>query len=211
MITQKQIQRALRFARPVLLTRFSQNDTQTMLDAMQNNYQALASQVPNVQSPFNQMFVRISVDAAAFYRVLPDKLRQTEKFDLMQSFVNNWMDGQFEKRLARKIYANPILHRLFRKFWFAMCNRAGEPDGQKFEYLPPQGNLFYGVNVIQCGNVKFLEQMGMPEIGPLLCEGDRQICKYLPPGVDFRRTQTIAEGAAYCDFRYIFVNDQEKL
>jgi len=76
-----------------------------------------------------------------------------------------------------------------------------EPDGQKFEFLPPAGDLYYGVNVVRCGMVKFLSQMGAPEIGPLLCRGDLHTQRYLPKGV-FRRTQVIAEGGPYCDFRY---------
>ncbi|KAA3661179.1 MAG: hypothetical protein DWQ04_17210 [Chloroflexi bacterium] len=99
-------------------------------------------------------------------------------------------------------YANRTLHLLYRRKWFTDSNRADEADGQKFEFIPPSGDLYYGVDVVRCGMVKFLTQMGVPEIAPILCQGDFHIQKYLPKGIVFKRTQMIAEGGDYCDFRY---------
>jgi len=85
--------------------------------------------------------------------------------------------------------------------------RFGDQDGQKFEFLPPDGNLFYDVNVTRCGMVKFLTRMGAPELTPFICRGDFHIQKYLPRGIIFKRTQVIAEGGSCCDFRYYVVEE----
>jgi hypothetical protein len=100
-----------------------------------------------------------------------------------------------------------VKRRGFRPKIFDDVNRADEPDGQKFEFLPPSGNLFYGVNVIRCGMVKFLTKMGAAELTPYICRGDFHIQKYLPKGIMFKRTQVIAEGGDCCDFRY-YVDEQ---
>jgi L-2-amino-thiazoline-4-carboxylic acid hydrolase len=202
MISHRQIVRALRFAEPILAAQFDPVKVRAILDTMGTNYYALASEIPVFKSSFNRMTLKIAVDALAFYRALLTELPQPDALELVLPFVNNWMDGQFDTWIARMGYANRTPHLLYRRWWFADANRADEPDGQKFKFLPPKDDLFYGVNVIRCGMVKFLAKMGAPELTPLICKGDFHIQKYLPKGIEFRRSQVIAEGGEFCDFRY---------
>ena len=203
MITNKQIDRALRFARPVLDSHFDRQKTQTLLDKMKADYQELAPEVPSLKSSTNQMLLKIAVDTLALYRALLSEMSQSEALALIQPYVNNWMDGQFERWIVRAIYANRRLHLPFRRRMIADANRADELDGSKFEFIPPSGDLFYGITVVRCGVFNFLTRMGAPEIAPYLCQGDFHIQKYLPQGIVFERTQVIAEGGSCCDFRYI--------
>jgi hypothetical protein len=207
MITNTQIQRAIRFATPILASRFDNQKTEIIISAMKANYQEIGVEAPEFRSAFNQMTLKIAVDVLAFYRALLTELPKSEALELIQPFVNNWMDGQFDCWIARFGYANRAIHLLYRRRWFDDVNRADEPDGQKFEFLPPSGNLFYGVNVIRCGMVKFLTKMGAAELTPYICRGDFHIQKYLPKGIMFKRTQVIAEGGDCCDFRY-YVDEQ---
>jgi hypothetical protein len=202
-IPAQQIERALRFARPVLMSRVGEPEGRAILDAMETNYLALASEVPPLHSYFNRMTLRIAVDVVAFYRALPAELPGAEKLGLTQALIDNWMDGQFDSWLARHVYANRTLHRLYRRIWFSSVNRADEPDGQRFEYLPPEGERFYGVDVLRCGILKFMTRMGVPELTRLICQGDEHIRKYLPPGVEFQRSQVLVEGGTCCDYRYV--------
>jgi hypothetical protein len=207
MITNTQIQRAIRFATPIVASRFDNQKTEIIISAMKANYQKIGVEAPEFRSAFNQMTLKIAVDVLAFYRALLTELPKSEALELIQPFVNNWMDGQFDCWIARFGYANRAIHLLYRRRWFDDVNRADEPDGQKFEFLPPSGNLFYGVNVIRCGMVKFLTKMGAAELTPYICRGDFHIQKYLPKGIMFKRTQVIAEGGDCCDFRY-YVDEQ---
>jgi hypothetical protein len=204
MLTKKQVRRALRFAEPVLVEQFGRDQAQKMLLAMKASYQDLAPGLPQLKNDKSRMVLRIAVDTLAFYRILPPDMPQETRLHLAQEFVNNWMDGQFDRWIARKVYANPFLHRLYRFRWFRSANKADEPDGQRFEIVAPKGNLFYGINVTRCGVVKYLAQEGAPELARLICQGDFHIQKYLPKHVEFRRSQVIAEGGQYCDFRYYF-------
>lgn len=206
MITGNQIQRALRFAKPVLVEEFGTERARDRLSAMRATYRNLEDGAPQVANGINRMLLRIAVDVLALYRVLPADMPRDEKLVLMQAFVNNWMDGQFERWIARKVWGSPLLHRLYRWWWFRSANRADEPDGQRFECVEPRGNLFYGFNVTRCGIVKYLTAEGAPELAPVICRGDDNVRKYLPSNVEFRRTQVIAEEASCCDFRYYFTD-----
>lgn len=175
---------------------------------MQAQYKLLAPTIPQLTSRINRMLLHIAVDSLAFYRALPSTIPPEERLDAAQAFVNAWMEGQFDRWIARKVYANHMLHRLYRRWWFRSANRADEAAGWRYEYLPPANDLYYGVNVLRCGIVKYLAEQGAPELAPILCRADLHIRRYLPKGVVFRRTQVIAEGADSCDFRYVITSDQ---
>ncbi|MCA2976993.1 MAG: L-2-amino-thiazoline-4-carboxylic acid hydrolase [Myxococcaceae bacterium] len=203
MVRERQLRRALRFARPVLETRFDAAGVERMLEAMRRAYAEVGPHVPVLRSRFNRMTLAIAVDVLALFRALRTELRADEASALVQPFVDGWMDGQFESPIARFGYAHRPTHLLYRKLWFSSVNRADEPDGQKFEFLPTEGTRFYGVDVVRCGITKFLTAMGAPELTPFICRGDLHIQRYLPKGIAFRRTQVIADGGERCDFRYV--------
>lgn len=65
-----------------------------------------------------------------------------------------------------------------------------EPDAMEF-------------NITGCRYADFFRQLGEPELGAvLLCESDHHVVAAVGPDVALTRTQTIMQGAAYCDFRY---------
>ena len=65
-------------------------------------------------------------------------------------------------------------------------------------------------NVKRCRYAEMYREMGIGEIGDLLsCQRDGDFCIGYNAEIEFRRTQTIMEGASHCDFRYSLVQDQE--
>ncbi len=203
MITTKQIKRALRFATDLLKENYTDQQIHQMTSSMENSYREIEPYIPEFKSSFNQTLIKISVDTLAFYKALLTELNKEHALKMIQPFVNRWMDGQFDSWIARTVYGNRFLHRFYRRFWFARTNKANDTVGQKFEYIKPMGNLFYGVNVVRCSHVNFLKKMNAPELALFMCKADFYIQKYLPKGIIFKRSQVIAEGAPYCDFRYL--------
>ena len=60
-------------------------------------------------------------------------------------------------------------------------------------------------NITHCKYAEFFKALGEPELGGiLLCDSDFHIADVGGLDVEFRRTQTIMQGAPYCDFRYRF-------
>ena len=64
-------------------------------------------------------------------------------------------------------------------------------------------------NVTRCRYAEMYKEMGLADIGHLLsCGRDGTFCKGYDPRISLVRTQTIMQGASYCDFRYS-LKDQE--
>jgi hypothetical protein len=61
--------------------------------------------------------------------------------------------------------------------------------------------LFF--DVTYCGYAQMYEKMGIKDMGyTLSCIRDFSFLKGFNPQIELRRTQTIMEGAKYCDFRF---------
>jgi hypothetical protein len=58
-------------------------------------------------------------------------------------------------------------------------------------------------NVTRCRYAEMYRDIGIPELGALLsCNRDFALIQGFNPEVDLTRTQTIMEGAPFCNFRY---------
>jgi hypothetical protein len=61
----------------------------------------------------------------------------------------------------------------------------------------------YNFNVTRCRYAELYNALGIPELGAVLsCNRDAAFIEGFNPGVSLARTQTIMQGAGYCDFRY---------
>jgi len=59
------------------------------------------------------------------------------------------------------------------------------------------------IDVTGCRYAEFYKALGEPELGFLLvCSADFPTAEGFGPDIRLTRTQTIMEGASYCDFRY---------
>lgn len=58
-------------------------------------------------------------------------------------------------------------------------------------------------NVTRCRYAEMYARLGLRDLGPILsCGRDAAMIAGFNPAIRFQRTQTLMEGAAYCDFRY---------
>jgi L-2-amino-thiazoline-4-carboxylic acid hydrolase len=58
-------------------------------------------------------------------------------------------------------------------------------------------------NVTRCRFAEMYRRLGLEDLGALLsCNRDGSMIAGFNPDIEFRRTQTIMEGASHCDFRY---------
>jgi hypothetical protein len=58
-------------------------------------------------------------------------------------------------------------------------------------------------DVTRCQYAEMYRRLGLEALGPILsCGRDGAMIEGFNPGVEFRRTQTLMEGASHCDFRY---------
>ena len=67
-------------------------------------------------------------------------------------------------------------------------------------------------NVTRCGYAEMYHQLGIPELGKILsCGRDFALIEGFNPEINLTRTQTILEGATYCNFRFEMRKKQEIL
>ena len=58
-------------------------------------------------------------------------------------------------------------------------------------------------NVTRCQFAEMYRRLGLEDLGPILsCGRDAAMIEGFNPQIAFRRTQTLMEGASFCDFRY---------
>lgn len=102
------------------------------------------------------------------------------------------------KRMAEKLGSNTLkdLARLVREFW-------SKDDAMTVEFLvETEQNLH--LNVTRCEYAELYRKLGVLELGYCLsCSRDDPFVKGLNSQIQLVRTQTIMQGAAYCDFRFI--------
>lgn len=61
----------------------------------------------------------------------------------------------------------------------------------------------FSFNVTRCRYAELYRALGIPELGAILsCNRDFSLVEGFNPEVRLRRTQTIMEGAPFCDFRF---------
>lgn len=66
-----------------------------------------------------------------------------------------------------------------------------------------QSDEAFAFDVTRCRYAELYRALGIPELGAVLsCNRDWALIQGFNPGVRLERTQTIMEGAPYCDFRY---------
>jgi hypothetical protein len=73
-----------------------------------------------------------------------------------------------------------------------------EATGEKFSF-----------NVTRCRYAGMYRELGIPELGAILsCNRDFALIQGFNPQIDLARTQTIMEGAAFCDFRFTLTHQE---
>ena len=59
-------------------------------------------------------------------------------------------------------------------------------------------------NVVRCRYAEFYKELGLTELGYLFhCNRDFGMVEGFSPDLTLKRTQTIMQGAGYCDFRFM--------
>lgn len=75
-------------------------------------------------------------------------------------------------------------------------------DAMEMEMLEHTAEHYY-FNATRCRYAEMYHEMGIPELGKILsCSRDYTLVEGFNPQIRLRRTQTLLEGAPYCDFRY---------
>jgi hypothetical protein len=130
---------------------------------------------------------------------LREKLGKAEADRLVETALREWSRDLYRRIGAEK---GGGARQQWDAIWADLRPRIGNAIDR--EFLKDDG-VVREYNVTRCSYAEFFKALGEPELGRfLLCDLDHDVAEVGAPDVEFKRTQTIMQGAPYCDFRYRF-------
>jgi predicted ArsR family transcriptional regulator len=107
------------------------------------------------------------------------------------------MARQQGAQLARSLETNDLEH-------FANIQETLKKDDAIQTEVLVLTNEQYSYNVFRCRFAEMYHQLGIPELGKMIsCNRDFALIEGFNPDIQLTRTQTLMEGAAMCDFRFM--------
>jgi hypothetical protein len=87
---------------------------------------------------------------------------------------------------------------------FAASLENWKKDGALAMEIIEENDTTFSFNVRRCRYAEMYRALGMQELGGLLsCNRDPALIEGFNPNIKLRRTQTIMDGAPFCDFHYV--------
>jgi len=189
----------------ILETRFDDKHMNTILIEARQEFEAIIHQLPYIggDKNFNTKNLIMASSCLAIYRVLKDHGKTAEEvgqiiYEMTEAlvdypkfilhFIGRLKYGKgYEKKI--KEWATESQKRQYPGDWVGTFV---EGDRRKFDY---------GIDMTECGILKFFHAQGADEIVPYICVSmDGIFSKAFNRGLV--RTMTLAEGCDRCDFRY---------
>ena len=188
----------------VLAQRFGEKRAATLAGRIQSKYQTLAGGAPYIGGPENMFteWLQYAVYFLAVYRVIGTKfLRQEETgrvfFDIYRDMADHpaWLLYLVGAVKYRSSYVEKMRRAA------ALSQKRRFPGDWVLEFVEGDGKEFdWGLDITECGICKYYQAQGVPHLTPYVCLGDYVVSEAFDRGLV--RQETLAEGAARCDFRY---------
>ncbi|HEY3546833.1 MAG TPA: L-2-amino-thiazoline-4-carboxylic acid hydrolase [Propionicimonas sp.] len=188
-----------------LNSRFGASEADAIRREMLAEYGPIIPQVPYVGGRRNRYTpgLAMSAWALAIYRVL---LRHGGTVQDAGEILHNYAKSTYQ-RIPRSLRARMLRPRKARaekqakwtqqrRYPGDWLNAIVEGDGRTFDW---------GIDITECGMVKFFHAQGADELTPYMCDLDYVMAE--AAGVGLTRTKTLAWGCDSCDFRWRIPGD----
>jgi len=186
--------------------RLSLTDTAQIKSEIMSEFEVVLTQMPYVggaESRMSDFFMRL-LGFMAIGRVLH---RQGVSKDViadleLESFKRHMLTVPEAERLeAGRKFMSDANKALIRE-QAAQSHKQKYPGDFVYDYVEPGANdtFEFGINYRSCGFCKFAGKHGDLDILPHICGLD--FAAYDLRGIHLERTQTLAKGAPYCNFRF---------
>lgn len=186
-----------------LVKRYGEEFTKTLQKDVRQEYEKLIPEIPYIKGlrarVFNTFLLITAQEVAAYKAIKKQGKPPTEAWEvchqalrLRVAKIPGW-----KRWLLRQLMFSPLMKKI-------MATRAQQKQKVSFgefevEYL--MGDDFdLGINYLQCGNHSLAMKHGAAEFAPYICMSDIALSDAL--GWGLIRTQTLADGCDYCDFRF---------
>lgn len=206
--TQWKVRRFKKFLRrhtELLNSRFGGSEADAIRREMLAEYRPLIPQVPYVGGRRNRYTpgLAMSAWALAIYRVL---LRHGGTVQDAGEILHNYAKSSYG-RLPRPLRTRMLRPRKTRAEKQAKWTQQSPYPGDWLNAIVEgDGRTFdWGIDITECGMVKFFHAQGADELTPYLCDLDYVMAE--AAGVGLSRTKTLAWGCDSCDFRWTIPGD----
>ena len=190
----------------LLRERLGLTDTVPVKNAVMKEFDVVLTQMPYVGGAASRMsdfFMRL-LGFMAIGRVLhrrgltKDAIAELE----LESFKRHMMTIPEADRLAAGRQFMSDANKALVREQAAVSSEQKYPGDFVYDYVEagPNDTFEFGVNYRSCGFCKFAAKHGDLDILPHICGLD--FAAYDLRGIRLERTQTLAQGAAYCNFRF---------
>lgn len=188
----------------VVVHHFPSNETELIINETRDEFRRL---VPEIQFiGFKNIFRYNLIDTAmllALFRILSKREVPLPKYGKM---IYNIAAEVMKSSEGLLVCLTRQL--MFTRFGKSIFRRAAErsqlreyPGDWVFEVVEGDGvNFDFGLDVHECGVLKFLKSQNAEELGPYMCLMDYSFAKAKDSGL--KRTITLTEGDEKCDFRW---------
>jgi hypothetical protein len=172
---------------------------------IRKEYEILIPEIPYIlgwRSGFLNSFLLITAQELAAYKALTKLGRSPEEVWTMchkALRLRTTMIPFYKKWILRKF----MFSGLVRKIFSIRVKQQLKPHSGDFqvEYLVGRGDDFdLGVNYLKCGHQSFAMKHGGEKFAPYICMSDIALSDAM--GWGLIRTQSLADGCTYCDFRF---------
>ncbi|MDW3094688.1 MAG: L-2-amino-thiazoline-4-carboxylic acid hydrolase [Gammaproteobacteria bacterium] len=168
-------------------------------------YKKLIPEIPfikGMRAQFLNTFLIITAQELAVYKAMKKHGKSaSEAWELCHQTIKNQMQSfPIWKRWLMKHF---MFSNIVKKIIASREKNCQEGNFGEFkiEYLVGiNGNFDIGANYHGCGNYNFAMKHGGAEFAPFICMSDIALSDAL--GWGLTRTQTLADGCDYCDFRF---------
>jgi len=196
----RKFDRSLRRTADVLVGKFGEEEAPVIRRETLAEFRRLIPEIPYIggrRNPYSQILVGAARGLAMYRAVVLHGGSLQDTGELMHR--RNRAQMQRIPRVVR--------HSLMRNLLIRQQERAARrsqdrryPGDWVMEVVDGDGESFdYGLDVTECGDLKFLRKQGAEELCPYFCDVDYVMAEAM--GYELRRTKTLAWGCDRCDFR----------
>jgi len=191
--------------RDYLVERYGKDLADTLYKETRQEYEEILPYIPHIKGPRARLlnsFLLITAQEVAGYKTMKRHGKSPgEAWEICHEGIKLRME-KFSKLkawfLRKMMYSNFLMKRFKR--------RAENSEHLKFgdfevSYVMGDGKDFdWGVDYLKCGNYNLAKTLDAEEFAPYVCMSDIALGDAI--GWGLTRTQTLADGCEYCDFRF---------
>ena len=191
-----------KLARDVLVKYFDDSKADELIVKARKEYSKLLPMLPFIGGTQNVMLIYLITSATmlAIFRVLEEEgLKLTEIGKISYDLFEHQSMIETKEGAGDLVFQEGYLNILKHVAKESQLRRY--PGDWVLEFVESDGTFDYGYDITECGICTFFKEQGAERFVPFICLADYATAR--ASGYGFKRTQTIANGAPVCDFRFI--------